>query len=258
MPAPLIEFAQFAHPQRWWLRRGPPPWLEDSRWWVRAFRMSLVLALVGTVSGWVSMGGLLLAKVLDDLTAGSVRWLTEGGLGFLCGPGLFFGVVTLIPLSRWLGRGWIMTLAAMPVSMFAMYCSVMSLFFVSPIMSNGPDWVPGGKDAAWFYAGFVGAAIVGIWMGHPLRLNAWLAGLTASTLAGMGCGLYSLAPPEGNMPFASGEIGQILRVGMLYVTFQSLAAMGLGMRLWWGTEEFRVPESRRDPADPDQAPSHAI
>ena len=110
--------------------------------------MSLVLALVGTVSGWVSLGGLMLSQLLERMTAGSAPWFVREELTFLCGPGLFFGVVTLIPLSRWLGRGWIMSLAAVPVSMFAMYCGVMALLFVSPIMSNGPDWIPGGKDAA--------------------------------------------------------------------------------------------------------------
>lgn len=237
MPAPLIEFAQFAQPHRWWLRYGPPPWLEDDRWWVRAFRASLMLGLVGAASGWVSVGGLFLVNFLDEAFGGTIRWLTEGGLGILCGPGFYFGVVTLVPLSRWLGRGWIMSLLAVPVSMFASYCGVMTLLFVSPIMSNSsPDWIPGGKDAAGFYAGLVGAAIVAVWMGHPLRYSAWFAGVTAALLAGLVCGSYFLVSPQWNSSVIPGEIREILNIGSLYAGFQSVTAAGLGIRLWWKQE----------------------
>ena len=68
MPAPIIQFAPFAHPLRWLLRRGEPSWLEnESRWWVRAFRVSLVLGLLGTASGWLAAGCGSAFRVMDEV-----------------------------------------------------------------------------------------------------------------------------------------------------------------------------------------------
>ena len=181
MPDPLMEFAQFAHPQRWWLRRFPPPWLDDPRWWVRAFRVSLMLGLMGTATGWLTVGGLFLAGAIDRLTAGIGSLVDGGALGILCGPGFWFGLGVLIPLSRWLGRGWVMSLLAVPASMFACDCGVVTFLAVDPVVGKfSRTWIPWAEHTAGFYAGFVGAAIVSIWMSHPLRKNAWLAGLAAA------------------------------------------------------------------------------
>jgi len=229
MPAPLIEFAQFAHPSRWWLRRGPPAWLDDPRWFARAFRASLLLGVMGTVTGWLTVAGIVLMHIAEPW-AGS---LSISEFNLFLGPGLWFGIGVMMPLSRWLGRGWIMTLLAVPVSMFACYCGFITLLLVHPIMSSRPSEFPGGKDAAGFYAGFVGAAIVSLWMGHPLRKSAWLAGMTASLLASLNCGLYFLAQPDGSMLPLPGELATIIAQGWLYVGFQSLTAVGLGVRLWW-------------------------
>lgn len=235
MPAPLIQFSQFAHPQRWWLRRGPPPWLDDPRWWVRAFRSSLMLGLMGTVTGWLTIGGVFLGEALDVMVDGVARWFVEGSLGLMCGPGLWFGVGVLIPLSRWLGRNWIFSVLSVPASMFACYCGVTTLFLIDPIMGPSPDWVRF-EDSGSFFAGFVGAVLVSMWMGHPRQRSAWLAGATASILAAIGCGFVSLLMD--NSPPMLSRFTDVLSSAAPYVTFQSLVAIGLGVRLW--------PEGPRD------------
>src|SRR5688572_15807944 len=107
MPAPLIEFAQFAHPQRWWLRRGPPPWLDDPRWRARAFRVTLALGLMGTFSGWLTIGCIFLCGSILPIFSSFERW--HEGLWLFGAPGLCFAAGVLVPLSRWLGRGWMLT-----------------------------------------------------------------------------------------------------------------------------------------------------
>lgn len=230
MPAPLIEFAHFSRPHRWWLRRGPPPWLDDPRWWVRAFRSSLVLGLMGTASGWLSVIGMFLMSLLDRLVGKLPAWITEGLFGLLCGPGLWFAIGVLIPLSRWLGRHWVFSLLSVPVSMFACYCGVMTLLLVDPIMAPSPDWAPF-DDSGWLFAGLVGAAVVCIWMGNPFQKSAWLAGFAASILAAIGCGVLPWMA-ENNSPWLA-QSQELLRFSGPYVTFQSLTAIGLGIRLWW-------------------------
>lgn len=230
MPAPVMQFEQFAHPQRWWLRRGPPPWLDDPRWWVRAFRTSMALGVMGTITGWLTVVGLFLVGLLDRWLVGLPSWFSELAFGVLCGPGFWFGVGVLIPLSRWLGRSWIFSLLSVPASMFACYCGVMTLFLIDPIMGQSPDWVPF-EDSGSFFAGFVGAAIVSLWMGNPLKKSAWLAGLTASILASIGCGVLPWME-QSSTPHLR-QFGDLLQFAGPYVTFQSLAAIGLGVRLWW-------------------------
>jgi hypothetical protein len=234
MPAPLIEFSKFAQPQQWLLRRREPPWLEDERWPVRAFRVTLALGLMGAASGWVTVGGLTVQNALEPLIGN-----TNAELGLLIGPGFWFGMMVLVPLSRCLGRGWIMTLFAVPVSMFASYAGVMTLVFVSPILRATPGWIPGGRNAAGFYAGLVGAGLLGVWMGHFRHFSAWLAGAAAALLAGTACGLYFAMQPEWIVSIVPRRIGEILTVGLLYVSFQSLTAAGLGVRLWWPANETR-------------------
>lgn len=230
MPALLIDFSQFAHPQRWWLRRSPPPWLDDPQWIVRAFRASLVLGLMGTASGWLTVLGLFTLQLSESLVGKLPAWMTEGAFGLLCGPGFWFGVGVLLPLSRWLGRNWVFSLLSVPASMFACYCGVTTLFFVDPIMGQSPDWAPW-EGSGWFFGGLVGAAIVSLWMGNPVKKSAWLAGFAASILAAIGCGVLPWLA-ENHSPWLS-QSRELLQFAGPYVIFQSLTAIGLGIRLWW-------------------------
>ncbi len=229
MPSPIIEYGKFAHPQQWWLRREPPPWLDDPRWEARAFRATLFLGLMGTVSGGVSAVGFFsISYLLKSIGGGQVT--SEYHL--LLGPGFWFGLVTLVPLSRWLGRGWVMACLAVPISMLASFCGVTSCLFVDPFMGESPKWIPGGREAAGFYAGFIGALVVSLWMGHPRKKLAWLSGLLAVTLATLGCGLIVLRDPSPLFGDFARQYTGFLGFLAPYQTFQCLTAIGLGVRLW--------------------------
>ena len=241
MPSPIIEYGKFAYPQRWWLQRGRPEWLDDSRWEVRAFRATVFLGLMGSASGGLSAVSLVSLSHLWKLVCGRADIFEI--LLFL-GPGFWFGLVTLVPLSRWLGRGWIMTGLAVPISMLASFCGVTAFLVVDPFMGESPKWIPGGRKASGFYAGFIGAFIVSLWMGHPRKKLAWLSGLLAVTLATLGCGLLFLrdsTPPFGDLaPQFTGFLGLVA----LYQIFQCLVAIGLGVRLWSdaGVETKKAPK----------------
>ena len=234
MPSPIIEYGKFAHPQRWWLRREPPPWLDDTRWKARAFRATVFLGLLGTVSGSLSALSLVAFSYLWKLVVGKPDIFE---IQIFLGPGFWFGLVTLVPLSRWLGRGWVMSGLAVPISMLASFCGVTAFLIVEPFMGESPKWIPGGREASGFYAGFLGAFVVSLWMGHPKKKLAWLSGLLATTLASLGCGLLFLrdsTPPFGDLaPQLTGFLGFVAP----YQTFQCLTAIGLGVRLWGGATE---------------------
>jgi hypothetical protein len=229
MTAPLIEFAQFAHPQRWWMRRGQPPWLDDPRWYARAFRASLVLGVMGTATGWLTVGVIFGLKKLEDVVGdlpGDDLLYSE--LVILLAPGYCFGLMTLAPLSRWLGRGWIMTLLSIPASTLACYVGI----FVSFAAGSGenPAWL---KESSPFLAGVAGAAVVAAWMGNPCRKSAWLAGAAAALMAGTACKLHFEFISQTDW-WRTSELSEVV-IGGLYVGFQSATATGLGVRLWWGS-----------------------
>lgn len=226
MAAPLIEFAQFAHPQRWWLRFGTPPWLDDPRWTARAFRVSFALGVMGVLSGWLTIASLFVSASVEPLLPNQAEaiWLIGA-------PGFCFAAGVLMPLSRWLGRGWILTLLAIPASMLACYAGMMTCFFVGPILADGPSWVPGGREFAFAYASFVGAAIVGVWMGNPLRPSACLAVLAAALLAT--AAFWPLWNADGNLGYVPTQVRDMMSTSRIYVSFQCLTAIGLGVRLWW-------------------------
>lgn len=228
MSAPLIEFAQFAHPQQWWLRRGPPPWLDDPRWFARAFRASLVLGVMGTATGWLTIGASFLLRIMEE-EFGSIP---NSEMLLFVGPGLWFGSGVLVPLSRWLGRGWVMTILALPVSMAASFCAFMVFLVTEPSVGDLPEWVFGGINVAGYLAGFTGAAIMALWMGNPRRGSAWIAGLAASVLASLHCGLFFSTPSWGVNSVLPRGLSQFVMAGWLFVGFQSLTAVGLGARLW--------------------------
>ncbi|MFO0919532.1 MAG: hypothetical protein U0872_14630 [Planctomycetaceae bacterium] len=230
MPAPLIEFAKFAEPASWLLRRGRPPWLNDPRWYANALRATLVLGLMGITTGWLTVIAARGANFIDAQTGGQAHWLSEGVMGAIGGPGLWFGLGVLIPLSRWLGRGWVLTVLVVPVSMLASFCGCWTFLFVSPIFGVAPTWVPGGKDAAWFYSSLVGATIVSAWMGHPLKKAAWLAGLVATLSAALGCQLVTLVGDPSRMTFGPlpQQFVESIPLVAVFGTFQSLRRRRLG------------------------------
>ena len=200
------EFSKLVDPTAWWMRCGSPKWLNDPRWYVRAIRASAVLGLLGIVSA-----GLSTISVMAS----------EEGIFFA--PGLWFGLLTLIPLSRWLGRGWILTLLAVPISVLAWLCS--GLVFVIPALGKimgGP--APEPPPFLEYLSSFVGSLIVSAWIGNPLKKQSWFACLLAVTLATSCCGQVILL---------TGNITENrLSVCAMHLTFQCAMAIGLGARLW--------------------------
>ena len=125
-----------------------------------------------------------------------------------------------------------MTGLAVPISMLACLCGMAAFLVVEPFMGESPKWIPGGRDASGFYAGFIGALVVSLWMGHPKKKLAWLSGLLAVTLATLGCGLFFLrdsTPPFGDI---APQLNGFFFLVAPYQTFQCLTAIGLGIRLW--------------------------
>jgi hypothetical protein len=193
----------------WLAKTGPPAWLDDPRWYIRAIRLSLALAILGFISAGLSIPCVILGTVALVKNVGYLFLLF---LFFM--PGLCFGLVALLPLSRWLGREWPLALLAVPVSMAASFGGVLG-------------WCAAGALqplAAGFAAGFVGALMVGAWMGNPTQLRAWIAVFCAIVLASLGCGVVSCVGITQKF-----EINGLFAV---FCTFQCVVAICLGARLW--------------------------
>lgn len=71
-----------------------------------------------------------------------------------------------------------------------------------------------------------------------MKKTAWISGTTASLLAGIGCNLHLLMSASLNRSLVPDKLAGPFSQGLLYVTFQSLTAMGLGIRLWRAEKRF--------------------
>lgn len=218
----------FAGAHRWWLRSGVPPTLGPAATRVRVIRTSLLLAVMGIVSSWLSFGALYLDAFL--LSQG---WLVvpAGALPAGCGPGFVYAIIVLVPLSRWLGRDWHATLLSLVVSSAVYYAALQLCFAISPIVGSTSKPMVG----AW-YAGLLGGVGVGLWMARVGSLSmVWLpavCGLVASTS-------YSIVFLD-RTPINPAPAPALLRDAMILLafvgifgTFQVPVAVMLGARLWW-------------------------
>ncbi|HUQ68587.1 MAG TPA: hypothetical protein VM165_03630 [Planctomycetaceae bacterium] len=101
--APLAEvfavWTIFRGLPRWYFARGCPPTLQHELRWVRGLRTSILLGTVGLASSWISTLWLFLEKQFQAFSP----FDGEGSLMFM--PGAWFGLLVLLPLSRWMGRG---------------------------------------------------------------------------------------------------------------------------------------------------------
>jgi hypothetical protein len=223
MPAPIIEFDQFINIHRWWLRNGTPPWLADPRWWVNAFRSTLVLGILGSISGWLTFAFFEFASLLP------IGEVFQGWVRLLIAPGLCFGVVVLVPFSRWIGRGWIFSWLSIPAAMFAWICSLFAFLGGMPMEGDAPYLFLFG-----FFAGFTGAVVIAGWcfgaFGTVSRGPIFPALLVPAILAGCGCAVVYLYEPRLAVP---GPLHDWFTIGLAFVTFQCLTAIGLGVHLWW-------------------------
>jgi hypothetical protein len=194
---------------------------------VRAIRTSILLAVMGIVSSWVSLGALYFDAFL--LSRG---WLIvpSGAEPFGCGPGFVYGIIVLVPLSRWLGRGWHATLLSLVVSSAVYYAAFQLCFAISPIVGSTSKPMVG----TW-YAGLLGGVGVGLWMARVGSLSmVWLpvaCGLVAST----SYSIVFLDRAPGNpvpAPALLRDAVTLLAFVRIFGTFQVPVAVVLGARLW--------------------------
>lgn len=201
----------------WLSKRGPPLWLDDPRWYIRAMRVSLVLGILGFISA-------SLTTVCFEVFVFSAY----------VAPGLWFGLITLIPLSRWIGRGWILTLLAVPVSMVASFCGVTVCAGFARMSSHVGGFFQ--MFAGSFFGGFFGALIVSAWMGNPKQTRSWIACLCATVLAALACGfsqgIYADASSRWG-PHVVSALGGFVMVGLVFYAFQCVVPICLGARLWF-------------------------
>lgn len=236
----------------WLSRHGPRYWLGDPRWYVRAIRVSLVLAVLGSASASLTTACLLVQP-----------------FSIFVAPGLWFGIVTLIPLSRWLGRGWILTLLAVPVSVVANLCGVFayldacSLFgkvfgdFARALFGETRILFDG------FFGGFVGALIVSAWMGNLKQRQSWIAGFCATAFAALGCGFGRILHDDIRAfagshwdPLAMSGFARFVIAGLLFYTFQCVVPVCLGARLWFPMSTRETAANK--PKDSGSSPSVVI
>lgn len=214
----------FVAAPRWWLARGCPATVRGERGWRRVVRLSLLLAAVGAMSGVLSAAGSYLVNAVHhDLEPPAVAWL----------PGACFGLVALVPLSRWLGRSWWLTVPAVPVAAGAYFAAVWTMLLCCPPMSS-TRLMPDEWGAA--VAGACGAGLMGLWMSRPTsRRSVGVLGLVllAGGVGGLLFGLItfdwpaSVAPPLGME-----EIGGFMVMSGGFCAYQALVAAALVARMW--------------------------
>jgi hypothetical protein len=222
---PWALWAAFRGIRSWFFRRGLPPTLDHPRFVVRLLRMFTMMAALGMASVLATMGAMGLEQVLD---ASGVNWSFKGmSLMFL--PGVWFGLCVLVPLSRWQGRSWWLTIPAVPVSAGLFWCGVLSFMTFAPIMSSSSDR---SLPLAGLVSGCVGGFGLALWM-NPPRTSRALAVIAATVLAaifGAECFafLFHDGPPSTWLPE---PLHRLLSVAALFGPFHVSVAMALGLRL---------------------------
>ncbi len=144
----------------WLLHRGYPPALDDPRLSVRLLRMAIVTFFLGFLAGWAYVGLRLLVGY------SGLRGYVPEFIYILitcCYSGLCFGLIVLVPLSRWQGRNWWWTTAAVPVSAVVHH---LLFSFLIPWVATQPSWV---YD---LLAGTIGGFGIALWMIPPVNLRA--------------------------------------------------------------------------------------
>ncbi|MDZ4686564.1 MAG: hypothetical protein SH850_15955, partial [Planctomycetaceae bacterium] len=173
---PFAVWTIFHGIHRWYFARGCPPTVRSDRGWVQGLRLSILLGVMGVVSGWLStLIGRIPSPVLFTFpTLDSAPGMVSVSSFAM---GATYGLLVLMPLSRWLGRPWMMAVASVPVSsatfVLAMWVALRHL------QSETYDSL--------MVAGAVGGGVLAVWMIPSFRFRTgWLIALAA--LVGGGCG----------------------------------------------------------------------
>jgi len=182
-----------------------------------------LLAVMGIVSSWVSFGALYLDGVFQNY-----GWL-EVGAGF--GPGWAFGIIVLIPLSRWLGRNWFWSMISLLPSGGLYFASLYLHFFISPVFGETSNPPVGA-----FWAGMLGGAGIGLWMARPGGRSMLGLPVACGLVAGVCCSIVFLDGTPLKVGAISGWISDarnLLAFPTIYGSFQVPVAVVLGIRLWF-------------------------
>ncbi|MBM4075340.1 MAG: hypothetical protein FJ267_06830 [Planctomycetes bacterium] len=235
-----MEFEKFQNPIQWWLRKGEPSWLEGASMFQRAVRLSVVLGILGSLSGWLTAIFAFAAIALGPLFL-TMPFIPVGPiltwLAICIGPGFFFGLGVLVPLSRWKGiQGWEWDTGSIGVSsvvsVIANYAFAMSMF-------------EDDRTSSFIFANFLGAPFLLMSMNDLRNWISWLAVPVTVTLVSVISGFTLPLQSFGNSPLSllvPGEIGLFVGTGLLYSSFQCIVAIGLGVQLWW-PEEAKIVKS---------------
>lgn len=220
---PWALWAAFVGWKSWLFRRDIPPTLQHPRYTVRLMRMATLMGTLGLISTGVISMQMALEAALRASGATGVQ-----GFGFMLLPGISFGLCVLVPLSRWQGRNWWLTIPAVPISAAIYFGAIMAFLGQYPIMSNEKN-----AGLAGLCAGLVGGGGLGLWMNPPLSWRALrVIGLTILVAIGcswiMGIQFDHEPPTTAMMPE---PIRNALAAVSMFGPFHVLVAMSLGMRL---------------------------
>ncbi len=220
---PWIDWANWRSVHRWWLARECPPVLRDERHGVRVFRITLLCGSLGiiapTLAGvcWAVREAMSLPEMLSTNS-----------------PPICFWLLVLFPLSRWLGRGWILTGFSGLVSIAAYWSGVWAFLSGADLFEHGPgDFSSFAGYAGGMLGGATGGLMLGLWMTHLGRRSA-LMDVARAVLAGALGGLgFSLLLANQAEPWGADWFPPLRVVisGQPHIPFQSLMAIALGMRL---------------------------
>lgn len=215
----------------WFLHRGYPSALDDPRLSVRLLRITIITFPLGLLAGW-AYAGLDLLEGYSGLRNYLPLYIYV--LFRCCYPGLCFGLIVLVPLSRWRGRNWWWTAAAVPVSAVVHH---LLFSFLIPWVATQPSWVRR------VTAGTIGGFGVAFWMIPPANRRA-LAFILLTAIAGV-AGYFAtynlLIQPIGRFFHSQGGALEFwydtsllmasLTDAILYWPFNSLVAMVIGWEL---------------------------
>lgn len=190
-PEPL---AALFRPWTWLWQRGTPPPLRCESAWVRCVLAAVICGTLGLISAALSTLVYIAVERLQlwwffDIIAAHYGVSDEALISWLILhviPGICFGLLVLVPLSRWQGRGWQRTLWSIPMSGLIyglMYPVIESIF---PVYSFPIETTSDFQSAllAWVLAGGVAGLGIGVWM-LPAEVRIWSACLLFPTAAGL-------------------------------------------------------------------------
>lgn len=164
---PTLALWDLLSSPRWLWHRGYPPELDDHRLWMRVLRITAVTSVLGMSSAWITA---IVSLVARAVIGPQHRYLSS------CEPGLIFGLIALIPLSRWQGRNW--WVSGMSVVLAMLFRSLLIEWFFIPQIYHYPRWTQNV-----LYGVMIGGG-VSVWMVPPVNWKScgWIFLITALSI----------------------------------------------------------------------------